>query len=55
LFFNLRNLLYVIAQGAVIVEKQDISLCSEAIKESTRITAWGKQVLGTVLLDVDLL
>jgi len=37
----------------VVVEKQGVSLCADVVKEADRITAWGKPVLGVVLLDAD--
>ncbi|MBN1777977.1 MAG: hypothetical protein JW811_07630 [Clostridiales bacterium] len=38
---------------AVIVEKQEQSSCTDVVKAVDRITAWGKPVLGAVLLDAD--
>ncbi len=41
------------SEFVVIVEKQNVSKCSDVVKEITRICAWGKPVLGAVLLDAD--
>ena len=39
--------------ATVIVEKLEVSMSSDILKETARITAWGKPVLGIVLLNAD--
>ena len=41
------------AKAVVFVEKQGVSRCSDVVKENARVLAWGKPVLGAVLLDAD--
>lgn len=37
----------------VVVVKQGVSRCSDIMQEAARLAAWGKPVLGAVLLDAD--
>ncbi|MBE0601107.1 MAG: hypothetical protein IH607_04915 [Firmicutes bacterium] len=38
---------------AVIIVRQNASRCSDTVRQAARIAAWGKPVLGAVLLDAD--
>ncbi len=38
---------------AIVIVRQNASRCSDIVRQAARITAWGKPVLGAILLDAD--